>query len=166
MASAGANEQDRSIMRLQNRTAIVTGAARGIGRAIALRLASEGCRVVVDDIDERGGSETARTIAGEGGQSLFVAADVSKEGEVAGLVETAEKTFGPPTILVNSAICGLAAIVGNEFEPNVDVVLRGAWRCIQAVLPGMRAQRGGSIVNISSVNAFMGFGRAHVYSAI
>ncbi len=153
-------------MRLKNRSAIVTGAARGIGRAIALRLASEGCQVVVDDIDPRGGLDTANAIEAQGGRSLFVPADVSKEGEVQALLVSAESAFGVPTILVNSAICGLSAIVGNELDPNVDVVLRGAWLCMKAVIPGMKAAGGGSIVNISSVNSFMGFGRAHIYSAI
>ena len=153
-------------MRLANRVAIVTGAARGIGRAIAIRLASEGCRVVVDDIDAAGGNETVKKITDSGRQALFVAADVSKEQDVQDLVATTEKTFGVPGILVNSAICGLPAIIGNQFDPNVEVVLHGAWLCMQAVIPGMRASGGGSIVNISSVNAFMGFGRAHVYSAI
>jgi 3-oxoacyl-[acyl-carrier protein] reductase len=153
-------------MRLANRVAIVTGAARGIGRAIAIRLASEGCSVVVDDIDAIGGADTAKTITDKGGRSLFVPADVSNEQDVQHLVATTEKTFGTPTILVNSAICGLPAIVGNEIEPNVEVVLRGAWQCMQAVAPGMKAAGGGSIINISSVNAFMGFGRAHIYSGI
>ncbi len=153
-------------MRLANRVAIVTGSARGIGRAIALRLGSEGCSVVVDDIDTAGGSETAKKITDRGGRALFVPADVSKEQDVQDMVEAAEKSFGAPTILVNSAICGLPAIVGNEFEPNVEVVLHGAWLCMQAVIPGMRAAGGGSIVNISSVNALMGFGRAHIYSGI
>lgn len=153
-------------MRLANKVAIVTGAARGIGRAIAIRLASEGCRVVVDDIDTTGGAETAKKIIDLGGQALFVPTDVSKEQEVLELVATTEKSFGVPTVLVNSAICGLPAIVGNQFGPNVEVVLHGAWLCMQAVIPGMRAAGGGSIVNISSVNAFMGFGRAHVYSGI
>lgn len=153
-------------MRLANRVAIVTGAARGIGRAIALRLASEGCRVVVDDIDTAGGADTAKTIVNGAGQALFVPANVSNEQEVRQMIVAAEKAYGIPTILVNSAICGLPAIVANELEPNVDVVLRGAWLCMQAAIPGMKAAGGGSIVNISSVNAFMGFGRAHVYSAI
>lgn len=153
-------------MRLANRSAIVTGAARGIGRAIALRLAAEGCRVVVDDIDMRGGSETAKSIADRGGQAVFVPADVSKESDVQNLLATAEKSFGAATILVNSAICGLPAVLGNEIEPNVEVVLRGAWLLMQAVIPGMKAAGGGSIVNISSVNALMGFGREHVYSAM
>ena len=81
-------------MRLANRSAIVTGAARGIGRAIALRLASEGCRVVVDDIDIRGGSETAQAITDLGGQAVHVSADVSKEDEVRKLLATAEQAFG------------------------------------------------------------------------
>lgn len=153
-------------MRLANRVAIVTGAARGIGRAIALRLAEEGCAIAVDDIDETGGQETVKQIIAAGGRGLLIAADVSKEQNVRELVARTEKTFGVPTVLVNSAICGLSAIVGNEFEPNVEVVLHGAWNCIQAVIPGMRRAGGGSIVNISSVNAFMGFGRAHIYSAI
>lgn len=153
-------------MRLTNRVAIVTGAARGIGRAIAIRLASEGCSVVVDDIDAIGGADTAKTIKDKGGKALFVPADVSNEQDVQNLIVTTEKAFSTPTILVNSAICGLPAIVNNDIDPNVEVVLRGAWQCMQAVVPGMKAAGGGSIVNISSVNAFMGFGRAHIYSGI
>ncbi len=153
-------------MRLANRSAIVTGAARGIGRAIALRLASEGCSVVVDDIDDHGGGETANTIVGQGGHALYVQADVSNSQDVQRLLASCETAFGPPTILVNSAICGLPAIVANDFQPNVEVVLHGAWLCMQAVIPAMKSAGGGSIINISSVNAFMGFGRAHVYSGI
>ncbi len=153
-------------MRLDNRVAIVTGAARGIGRAIAIRLASEGCRVVVDDIDTSGGMETTNTILDRGGHAHFVQADVSKEDNVHRLVETAHESFGTATILVNSAICGLPAIANNVLQPNVEVVLQGTWLCMQAVIPGMRAAGGGSIINISSVNAFMGFGRAHVYSGM
>lgn len=153
-------------MRLENQVAIVTGAGRGIGRAIALRFAREGAAVAVDDIDRAGGEETLRRIQEAGGRAIFVPADVSQESAVHDLVAAAAEAFGPPTVLVNSAICGLPAILANEWTPNVEVSLHGAWHCIQAVLPEMRKAGGGSIINVSSVNALMGFGNAHVYSAI
>jgi NAD(P)-dependent dehydrogenase (short-subunit alcohol dehydrogenase family) len=153
-------------MRLANQVAIITGAGRGIGRAIALRFAQEGAAVAVDDIDAVAGQETVRRIETAGGHAIFFPADVSRQDHVRDLVAATTKAFGPPLVLVNSAICGLPAILANEWTPNVEVALRGAWHCIQAVWPGMRESGGGSIINISSVNALMGFGRAHLYSAV
>ena len=80
------------------------------------------------------------------------------------------KLLRTPTVLLrfcaNVAICGRQLLTENQFEPIVDVALRGTWICMQAVLPGMREMGGGSIINVSSVNALMGFGKAHVYSAV
>jgi NAD(P)-dependent dehydrogenase (short-subunit alcohol dehydrogenase family) len=153
-------------MRLANKVAIVTGSGSGIGRATAVRFAAEGARVVVNDINSAGGEETVRRIKEAGGQSVFINADVSDRTAVATMVEAAVETYGAPEILVNVAICSRDSIAENEWTPNVEVGLHGTWLCMQAVLPGMRSMRQGSIVNISSVNALMGFGNTHVYSGV
>jgi NAD(P)-dependent dehydrogenase (short-subunit alcohol dehydrogenase family) len=151
-------------MRLENKIAIVTGAAGGIGRAIAVRFALEGARVVIDDVNDAGGEETAGVIRRDGGEALFVHADVSQPEAVARVVEATNVAYGHPHILVNSAICSRDAIFENRWAPIMEIGLLGTWQMIQAVLPGMRRMGTGSIVNISSVNALMGFGHEHVYS--
>jgi NAD(P)-dependent dehydrogenase (short-subunit alcohol dehydrogenase family) len=153
-------------MRLANRVAIVTGAGSGIGRATAVRFAAEGARVVVNDINSAGGEETVRRIKEAGGQSVFVNADVADSAAIERMIGRTVETFGAPEILVNVAICGRDSIAENEWTPNIEVGLHGTWLCMQAVLPGMKAMRQGSIVNISSVNGLMGFGNTHVYSGV
>jgi 3-oxoacyl-[acyl-carrier protein] reductase len=153
-------------MRLKDKVAIVTGASSGIGRATAIRFGEEGAKVIVADVNDAGGQETVEAIEKAQGEALFVRADVSQREEVTRMVEIASNTYGAPQILANVAICGRQLLTENQFEPIVDVALRGTWICIQAVLPGMREMGGGSIINVSSVNALMGLGKAHVYSAV
>lgn len=153
-------------MRLAKKVAIVTGASRGIGRATAVRFAAEGAKVVVDDVHDKGGEETVRRIKDAGGEALFVHADVSQEKEIEAMVKTTADTYGPPQVLVNSAICTQDAILENRWAPNIEIGLRGIWLTMQGVLPHMRAAGEGSIVNISSVNALMGFATWHVYSGV
>jgi 3-oxoacyl-[acyl-carrier protein] reductase len=151
--------------RLQDRVGIVTGAARGIGRAIAQRFAAEGCRVVVADVDAAGGADTAAGIVAAGGTALAVETDVADAEAVAALVQTARERLGTPRILVNNAVCSSQDVQANTWGPIIGVCLQGTYLCTQAVLPLMIEAGGGSIVNISSVNALMGFGDEHVYSA-
>lgn len=153
-------------MRLANKIALVTGAGSGIGRAIALRFAEEGAKVVVNDINDAGGHETVRRIKEAAGEGMFVHADVSRNDEIARMVEAAADAYGSPQILANVAICGSTAVGENQWTPNVGVGMHGTWLCMQAVLPKMKEMHEGSIVNISSVNGLMGFGNTHVYSGV
>ena len=150
---------------LEGKVAIITGAARGIGRAMAARFLAEGARVVIDDVDDRAGQETAAALSVGGGQVCYVHGDVADAAQVASLLRAAEERFGPPDILVNNALAPSRHVLGNDWEPVMDICLKGPWLCMGAVLPGMIARGGGSIVNIASVNALAGFGDEHVYSA-
>jgi meso-butanediol dehydrogenase/(S,S)-butanediol dehydrogenase/diacetyl reductase len=150
---------------LDGRTVIVTGGARGIGRAIIQRFALEGAAVVIDDVDDASGAATASSLAAQGAKVCYVHADVSRPNEVLALVQAAEDTFGSVDILVNNAIPASRHIVQNEWDPIINVCLKGAWLCMRAVLPRMVERGTGSIINISSINALAGFGDEHVYIA-
>src|SRR5947209_1717009 len=89
---------------LDGKVALITGAARGVGRAIAERYAREGAHVVLDDVDDTTGNATAAAIAAEGGSIRYVHADVSRDDEVAALVAATEAAFGPVDVLVNNAL--------------------------------------------------------------
>jgi 3-oxoacyl-[acyl-carrier protein] reductase len=138
-------------MQLTGKTAIVTGAGSGIGRAIALGLAAEGARVLVSDID----GARAEAVAGEIGEGAFaVACDVSDAGQVDAMVEAAAKRLGRIDILVNNA--GRAArgfVAGQpvgEWDAVFAVNVRGTFLCSQAALRYMIPQRSGRIVNTAS----------------
>jgi 3-oxoacyl-[acyl-carrier protein] reductase len=143
-------------MLLQGQTAIVTGATRGIGRAIAERFLSAGARVVVA---ARGDAiaEVARDLQGE---ALGVACDVSKEGDVARLVQTALSQFGAIDVLVNNAGIARDGMIHRmtleDFRAVIDVNLQGTWLCSRAVVSHMRDTGGGAIVNISSISGKAG----------
>jgi 3-oxoacyl-[acyl-carrier protein] reductase len=151
-------------MRLQGKVAVITGAARGIGRATAIRFAKEGARVVVNDINAVAGEAVVSEITASGGSALFLLGDVSAEGDVATLMRTANEAFGGLHILVNSAVPGMEELSSNRWDVTVQVGVKSYWLCMQAAIPWMRQSGSGSIVNISSINALMGLGKDHVYS--
>lgn len=140
---------------LAGRTALVTGASRGIGRAVALSLAEAGAAIAVN-YRERApeARDVVAAIRRDGGKAIDVAADVSDAGSVAGLVAAVERELGPIDVLVNNA--GLAIIrsidelTEEDFDRTIAVNLKSAFLCTKAVLPGMRARKWGRIVNISS----------------
>jgi 3-oxoacyl-[acyl-carrier protein] reductase len=140
---------------LQGRVALVTGAGRGIGRAIALILAEAGADVAVN-YRERAepAAATAGDVRGFGRRTVVVQADVASAADVARLVAVTESTLGAIDILINNAgisePCGIEALSEELFDRTLSVNLKSAFLCTQAVLPGMRARGFGRIVNISS----------------
>jgi glucose 1-dehydrogenase len=158
-------------MRLQGKTAVVTGAGTGIGQAIALAFAKEGASVVVDYVgDASVAEETLSKINAMGGKSLGVAADVSNPDQVNGLIQQTLAAFGKLDIFVNNAgIEKKFAFVDyplEEWQKIVAVNLTGAFLCSQAAARQMIAQgSGGRIINISSIHEDLAFPLNAPYSA-
>lgn len=139
---------------LRDKVAIVTGAARGLGAATARRLAEEGCKVVVNDINESQAEATAAALRADGLAALALVADVTRPDDVAGLVDAAVARFGALHILVNNAGFPrdglLTKMSETDWDLVVDVILKGAFLATKAVIPHMIAQRWGRVINISS----------------
>jgi 3-oxoacyl-[acyl-carrier protein] reductase len=156
--------------RFAGKTALVTGASRGIGRAIALRLAAEGATVVVN---YRANAEAARTVAdeirGRGGQVEVVKADVAAPGEVDRLVSTAMARFGRIDVLVNNAGITRDTLImrmsEDDWDSVLDTNLKSAFLVTRAALRPMLRQRAGRIVNITSISGVIGNAGQANYSA-
>jgi NAD(P)-dependent dehydrogenase (short-subunit alcohol dehydrogenase family) len=156
-------------MRLQGRVAIVTGAASGIGRAIAARFAREGAHVVLGDIDDAGGRQAAAEIRAGGGHAVFVPCDVAVDADAGRLAAAAVDAYGRLDILVNNAAdltpygnvqeCAL-----EDWNRSLAVGLTGTFLCARHALPHMPA--GGSIVNIASVGGVLPFVGQASYVAV
>ncbi|MFJ8087340.1 3-oxoacyl-[acyl-carrier-protein] reductase [Lysinibacillus sp. NPDC095746] len=142
--------------KLEGKVAVVTGASRGIGRAIALKLADEGAKVVVNYSGSQAkAEEVVATIQENGGEAVAVQASVSKTEEVSALMDVAVKTFGSLDILVNNAGITrdnlLMRMKENEWDDVLDTNLKGVFLCTKAVTRQMMKQRAGRIINISSI---------------
>ena len=140
---------------LSAHVALVTGASRGIGAAVALTLAGLGAAVAVNYRERAEGAEAVvAKIKSGGGRAIAVAADVSQSGAVAAMVEQVARDLGPIDILVNNAgiaiVRGIDELSESDFDRTILVNLKSAFLCTQAVLPAMRARKWGRIVNISS----------------
>jgi L-rhamnose 1-dehydrogenase len=157
-------------MRFKDKSVIVTGAARGIGRAIALGFAREGASVTVADIRQDQGEETARLAGQAGGHGFFAATDVSRPEEVQAMVSTTLQRFNSIDVLVNVAgICPFRDFLDMPVEvwdQVLDINLRGVFLCSQAAARVM-VERGtrGRIVNISSISAIVGGAQQAHYTA-
>jgi 3-oxoacyl-[acyl-carrier protein] reductase len=150
-------------VRLQGKTAIVTGAGQGIGRAIARRFAEEGARVAVTDVNEEGASSVAREIAASGGEAIARRLDVVDRTGVTRVVAEVVDQFGGLDVLVNNAgifstiqMRPFEQISEPEFAQVMAVNVTGTFNCCQAVAPILRAQGSGSIINLSSGTVRMG----------
>jgi 3-oxoacyl-[acyl-carrier protein] reductase len=140
---------------LAKRVALVTGGSRGIGAAIAISLADPGAAVAVNYREKAAEAEAvAGAIRAKGGKAIAIQADVSKADEVTRLMGAVERELGSVDVLVNNAGVGLVRSIDDlteaDFDLTIAVNLKSVFLCTQAVIPAMRAQQWGRIVNISS----------------
>lgn len=151
------------------KVAIVTGAARGIGAAVALRLAEDGHDVAVLDLDEAACADTVALVEQSGRRATAVGCDVADEVAVASGVAMVAERLGPPTVLVNNAGVlrdrTLARMTLDDWEAVLAVNLRSVFLMCRAVQPQLRAARWGRIVNLSSIAALGVFGEANYAAA-
>jgi len=147
--------------RLDGKGAVITGAARGIGRATALAFAEEGARVVLADVLDDEGQRVADEIAADGGEAHYLRTDVTVTSDVQAAVDAAHERWGRLDVMVNDAAVAIGGSAGEMSEDDVrrviDVNLLGVWRGMRAAIPLMLEQGGGSIVNLSSVQGHVGF---------
>jgi 3-oxoacyl-[acyl-carrier protein] reductase len=145
--------------RLENRTAIVTGGAHGIGRAYCLGLAEEGASVAVADLDLEAATQVADTIGERGGRAIAIHADVSSEASTIDMAATTVEALGSVDVLVNNAAIfeqvpmsrvSFMEVSPEEWDRLMAVNLKGPWLCTRAVFPYMKNRGGGKIINISS----------------
>jgi len=147
-------------MKLEGKVALITGGAQGIGRAIALLLAREGAKVVISDINLEKARETCREIEALGREALAVGGNVADAREAEAMVQQTIEKFGRMDILVNNAGITRDQVLLRMKEEDWDLVLsvnlKGAFLCTKAALRPFLKQKGGKIVNISSVTGEMG----------
>ena len=160
-------------MRLENKVTIITGAAHGIGRAYARRFAEEGARVVIADIDGPGGEAEAKALSDAGLSAWARATDVTDYGNVAGLMGETLARFGRIDVLLNNAAIyvtqklwkgAVEELALGEWDRVMEVNLRGVFLCCKAVIPIMKRQRSGKIINIASGTFFSGSGNMPHYT--
>lgn len=149
-------------MKLEGKTAIVTGGASGIGRAAAIALAAEGASVTVTDMSVEAGEDTARTIREAGGRAIFVRCDVSQEDQAKALVDATVAEFGGVDVLFNNA--GINVMEGSVVDLSIEnwrrtlaVNLDGIFFCSRFAIPEMRKVGGGRIINTASPGSFKGW---------
>jgi len=156
-------------MRLRDKVAVITGAGGAIGSVTAKRFAWEGAKALVTDINVEGGRKTVKEIKEDGGEAVFVEADIRKVGECEKIIRSAIQTFGRLDILFNNAGIELVKFMHQYGEDDyrlvVDVNLKGAFFCTRYAIPEMMKQGGGSIINMGSIIALSGFANQAAYCA-
>ncbi|QRV16449.1 SDR family NAD(P)-dependent oxidoreductase [Haloterrigena salifodinae] len=156
---------------VEDRVAVVTGAASGIGRTTAKTFADHGASVVVADVDADAGAETVAEIADDGGEATFVQTDVSDPDDAKAMIETAVDEFGGIDVLYNNAaiegpVARLDEYENDAFEQVIEVNLKGVWYGMKYGIEAMLADGGGSIISASSIGGevavpqYSGYGAA------
>ncbi len=143
--------------RLEGKVAFITGAGRGIGKAIAHKMAAEGAAVVIAEIDPAPGMAVANDLIAGGHQALFVQTDITRESDVQQAIQKSVDTFGGLDVLVNNAGKDLkydaTTMTEAEWDSAMGVDLKGVWLCCKYAIPQLLKRGGGAIVNIASVHA-------------
>jgi NAD(P)-dependent dehydrogenase (short-subunit alcohol dehydrogenase family) len=157
------------MMKLHNKVAIITGAAMGIGKGIALILGREGARLVLADVAVPEGQKTCSELKELGYEAIFVECDVSREDQVKALVAVSVEKFGVIHILVNNAGIGFYKSVldttSEEWDHCLGINLKGAFLCSKYAIPHIQAAGGGSIINIASVHSYQNSSGEAAYAA-
>lgn len=154
---------------LENKVALVTGGAQGLGEAFAKALAGKGARVVVADLNEAGAETVAASIRDGGGDAIALRCDVSKVSEIEEMARRALAHYGAVDILVNNA--GVFDVVSIDdtteeiWDRGLDINLKGMFFCTKAFAPQMRERRSGKIVNMTSIAGLGGFLNCPAYCA-
>ena len=155
---------------LENKVAIITGAGSGIGKAISLLYANEGAKIIVSDINEKGGNETVSEIKAKGGEAIFVKADTSKVDDNKNVVDQAVKQFGGLHIAVNNAGIGGPLSPTGEYPVDgwdkvIAINLSGVFYGLRYQIPAILEAGGGSIVNVASILGKVGTKGSAAYVA-
>jgi NAD(P)-dependent dehydrogenase (short-subunit alcohol dehydrogenase family) len=159
-------------MRLENKVAIVTGAGQGIGEAAAIKMAEEGAKVVVSDINEETGNAVAERIRGAGGDAVFVAADVSDVDDVKALMAATKDAFGRLDVLHNNAGVHETNFTehAQSFELDeavwdkvIAINLKSVWMCSKYAAPLLAEDGGGAIVSAASIGGLIGYPMGSAY---
>ena len=160
-------------MRLKDKVTIITGAAHGIGKAYAKRFAQEGAHVVVADIDAAGGDATVKAIIDSGGSAWARSTDVRSIDSIQGLVSETVRKFGRIDVLLNNAAIYVTQnlwkgpveeLALDEWDRVIEVNLKGVFLCSKSVIPVMKQQKSGKIINIASGTFFSGSGNMPHYT--
>ncbi|MDX9904923.1 MAG: glucose 1-dehydrogenase [Bacteroidales bacterium] len=156
-------------MKFKDKVAIITGAGRGIGRAIAMSYAAEGASVVIAEKDQVTGAEAEKTITSAGGTACFIKTDISRPEEIAAMIKKAAGLYGTIDILVNNAGLGMwkppCDLTVGEWDEVINTNLRGSFLCAREAALVMRQKGGGSIINIASTRALMSEPDSEAYAA-
>ena len=156
-------------MKLEGKSAIITGGAMGIGKAIALLFAAEGCRVIIADINEEVGTATQKEIEAQGGNCLFVNCDVSKADDVKQMTQKAISFCDGIHILINNAAIWRPGTVTDLSEELWDQVINTNLKSIflvsREIIPLMQKAGGGAIINIASISGIVGGRESSAYNA-